>query len=775
MPGYRQVFEQAMKRGQGFARNQAWDKAMVEFQRALAEFPDDQNALTVTVTALINLNRLPDALIVAQHAWEAKPDDAALLVRLADLQERANNLPAAAKSCTALGDLYSQQSNLDKAVDSWARGSRIVPDNIELHQKLADVYQKQGQPKLAVSELLALSHLHREKGELDQAARVCANALALDPRNTDALKFMDVIRIERGTATLPPLPEPPAPAPSPQAPALPSPGARVGPEWGELEAEPEQGKPGPGSPVDLAAQRALSDLAESLFDEMPTIQPRPGAHGAAAHMTKADLDTLIGQAIDFQTRGQAQQAIDAYQRILAAVELPAARFNLGLFYEQELRFDQAIEQFQQCVEEPEYALGSHFALGECHRARGQVDTALAHFIEVLKLVDLATVKREQTDDLIALYENLADTFISKGDREQAAQFTNSLVEFLSSAGWEDKVNEARQRLDTLSDEGAPLISLAEMLRVQNVEAVLQSLALMNEYAKRNKLYAALEEAYYAIGFAPDYLPMHQRIGDILWASGHQEEAVAKYLTIADTYQIRAETRQAMAIYQRILNLTPMDVQTRFKLIELYVKHGEIDKALDQYMALADTFYQLAQLDKTREKYQEAMNYVPRAKDSQRWAQQILHKIGDIDMQRIDWRSAIQDFEHIKSIAPGDEKARLTLVELRFRTGETARAIKELDELLMQYSTTGRTVKIIPVLEDQTNNRPNEMSLRMRLARAYLGAGKTAQAIEQLDALGDLQLKAGFKKEAAATIRGIIALNPPNVTQYRQVLAQISTT
>jgi tetratricopeptide (TPR) repeat protein len=231
----------------------------------------------------------------------------------------------------------------------------------------------------------------------------------------------------------------------------------------------------------------------------------------------------------------------------------------------------------------------------------------------------------------------------------------------------------------------------------------------------------------------------------------------------------------MAIYQRILNLTPMDVQTRFKLIELYVKYGEIDKALDQYMALADTCYQLAQLDKTREKYQEAMTYVPRAKDSQRWAQQILHKIGDIDLQRIDWRSAIQDFEQIKAIVPGDEKARLTLVELRFRTAESARAIKELDELLTQYSTTGRTLKIIPVLEDQTNNRPNEMGLRMRLARAYLGAGQTAQAIEQFDALGDLQLQAGLYKESAATIRGIIALNPPNVAQYRRILAQISTT
>ncbi len=775
MPGYRQVFEQAMKRGQAYARSQAWEKATVEFQRALAEFPDDQNALAAAATALINLNRLPDALIVVQHAWEVKPDDTTLLGRLADLQERTNDMAAAAKSCAALGELYSQQGSLDKAVDSWAHASQLVPDSIELHQKLAEVYQKQGQPKLAVGELLVLSRLLREKGELDQAARLCANALALDPRNTDGLKLMGVIRVERGTATLPPLPEPPVPAPSAPAPALPGPAARVGPEWGELEAEPDKGKEGPGSPVELAAQRALADLAESIFEERPAVGSRSDARGTAAHLTKADLDALIGQAIDLQTRGQSQQAIAAYQRILATVELPAAHFNLGLLYEQELRFDEAIEQFQHSMEEPEYALGSHFALGECCRARGQVDTALAHFIEVLKLVDLATVKREQADDLIALYENLADSFAAKDDREQAVQFTNSLVEFLSSKGWEDKVTEARQRLNTLTDDGAPLISLAEILTLPNAEAVLQSLALMNEYAKRNKTYAALEEAYNAIGFAPDYLPMHRRIGDMLWESDHQDEAIAKYLIIADTYQIRADTRHAVAIYHHILNLTPMDVTTRFKLIDLYIQYGEMDKVIEQYMALADTYYQLAQLDKTREKYQEAMKYVPRTKESQRWAQQILYKMGDIDMQRIDWRSAIQDFEHIKAIAPGDDKARLTLVELRFRTGDSVRAIKELDELLMQYSTTGRTLKIIPVLEDQANNRPNEMGLRMRLARAYLGAGQTAQAIQQLDALGDLQLQAGLYKEAAATIRGIIGLNPPNVAQYRQILAQIGTT
>jgi thioredoxin-like negative regulator of GroEL len=116
-----------------------------------------------------------------------------------------------------------------------------------------------------------------------------------------------------------------------------------------------------------------------------------------------------------------------------------------------------------------------------------------------------------------------------------------------------------------------------------------------------------------------------------------------------------------------------------------------------------------------------------------------------------------------------------LVELCFKINDSTRAAKELDELLMSLSTSGKARRIIPVLEEQMHNHPNEIGLRTRLARAYHGAGMIAQAIEQLDALGDLQLQAGLQREAIATIRGIIALNPPNVAQYRQVLAQLGAT
>jgi tetratricopeptide (TPR) repeat protein len=251
----------------------------------------------------------------------------------------------------------------------------------------------------------------------------------------------------------------------------------------------------------------------------------------------------------------------------AGVEQTAVHFNLGLLYQKQVRFDAAISQFEIAVHHSEYALGSHFALGECYRARGHIDEALEHFIEVLKMVDLATVRREQADDLIQLYESLANGYIAKGEREQALEFTNSLVGFLGKKGWEDKVIQARRRLDALSEEG-PTLSLAEMLAIPGSERILESVALSQEYVKRSMFYTALEECYYALERAPTYLPIHQQMGQVLMAMKKTNEAVAKFVAIADTYRTRGNIRQAIAVYQRALKVAPMDIAVRAKLIDL---------------------------------------------------------------------------------------------------------------------------------------------------------------------------------------------------------------
>lgn len=712
MAGNHSAYEAALQRASDYVAAKSWANAIAEYQKALTEFPDDEDT------------------------W----------AKVADALERLGRLDGAARAYMAIADLRARHQDIDAALDIWVRAARLDPNNADIQRRLARVYQHLGKPKLAIRAYLALARIYEKVGNFQEAVTQVQAAAQIDPNDADILTAMELLRASQPTAAPPPA-------------------RKLDTSMWDLPADSEELEMR-GSPIEVAKEKALSDLAGTLFEEAAPSR-------VSQRLSKAEIDTLIGQAIDYQTRSEVQAAIDAYKRILSAgVEMPAVNFNLGLLLQELLHFDEAILEFQRAVGVPEYRLGSLFALGECYRAKGRIDEALSYFLEVLKIVDLGTVRREQADDLIQVYQSLAESYAVKGESDQAKQFADALVEFLNSRGWEDKVSEARKRLDQLTIEGGPAITLAELLAVPNPTEMLEAMALIAEYARRDKLYSAMEIAHMAILNAPDYLPLHLRVADVLWSAGRSEAALVKYLTVADTYNVRGEARQAIGIYNRALKMAPMDVNVRSRLIELLVSYGQIDRALEQYLQLADAYYQLADVDRARDVYQDALKLVPRGSPNRNWTTQILHKLGDIYIQRVDWRHALPIYEQIKSISPHDERASLALVDLHFKTNQPERAIREVDGLIAAYKSSGKLDKIITVLDDQVRVHPADMALRARLAQAYIENRQIPEGIQQLDALGDLQINAGLTREAEATIRAIIALNPPNAAEYRQLLTQI---
>jgi tetratricopeptide (TPR) repeat protein len=763
----RKVFEEAMRSGANAAWDRNWDQAVAAYQRALAEFPDDVAALTSLGLAYSGAGQWEAALESYQRACKLSPDDPVLHERIGKTREQLGRGKEAAEAYLASAERYlSQQQAPHLALRRWQDAVRAYPYCRQAHAQLLQHYHRHGQVHEAVKECLALARIYQAERKHDYAVQACQYALKLAPHDPEVLAALDDLRYGEQIAV-----EPEAGVPQQEAEPLAAIGEPGGPAILDFEVTSAiESAEERGSPVEITRQKALTDLAVSIFEEEeeaaapPAVRPRLG---------KAEIDALIGRAIDFQTRGKIDEAIAAYEQVIeAGVKQPAVHFNLGLLYQEKTRFDAAISQFERAVSHAEYRLGSHFALGECYRARGRINEALEHFVQVLGIVDLATVEREQVDGLIQLYESLADSYIAKGEREQALEFTNSLVDFLSEKGWEDKIVQARRRLDALAQEG-PVLSLAEMLAVPGSERILESIAMAQEYAKRGMFYAALEECYYVLGLAPTYLPIHRQMAQVLVAMNKVGEAVSKLVVIADTYRMRGRVRPAAAVYKYALKLTPMDTVVRAKLIDLFISHGEIDEAVEHYLILADSYYHLAQIDQARETYQEALRLAPRGSPERHWEVRILHQIGDIYMQRVDWRHAIGVYEQIRKLAPDDERARLTLMDLYYRLDRPDLATVELDSLLKIYSESGKTQRIFAILEDAVHERPDDIPLRTRLAQAHLDASNVEQALEHLDKLGDLQLEAGRYEDARATIRAIIALQPPNTAAYQQLLDQLS--
>jgi Flp pilus assembly protein TadD len=157
-----------------------------------------------------------------------------------------------------------------------------------------------------------------------------------------------------------------------------------------------------------------------------------------------------------------------------------------------------------------------------------------------------------------------------------------------------------------------------------------------------------------------------------------------------------------------------------------------------------------------------------------WQIQLLYRLGDLYMQRLDYRAALQTFQRLQQLDPTDEKAGTQLVDLMMRLGKISDAQNLIDSVTREWTRLGNQDQVLAWLEELVRVRPEEALLRRKLAETYQQRGRIAEAIGQLDALGDAQIEAGNVPEAILTVRAILALRPPNAEGYQDLLHKLES-
>ncbi len=742
MAGDREAFNQAMRQGTNFAWDKQWDQAVAAFKRAVAEIPEDSQAHEALGLALLRSGRAPEALDVYQRAVRLTPDDPVAMDRVAKVQEQLGQIDQATQSWMATADLHLRQRDIKPAVDVWKHIVEIDPDNVLAHERLSKAYAGLQKVHQAVNQYLRLAEIYQDKGQTDKAIEACNEALKLDPRNNEVTMTLDALRYG-GTVSAPKQPPPDAT------------------DIFDLDVQEEEEIVSSGL-VELTRQKALSALADALFED-----------DESAGANQLQIATLVAQAIDHQTRGNAEAAIANYEQAVdLGLQSPAAFFSLGLLYQETSQSTKALQALQKTTRDSDYALGAHFAMASNLRMAGQTVEALSHYLEVLKILDLSLVGAERAPKLVQTYKNLATNYAQEQSQEAVTAYTKALANYLSGTDWEERVHEMRQSLDKISD--GRVVSLAETLEIPNAELIINSMAISQDHRENGRLYTATEECLWAIQRAPTYLPLHESLAEMFLQAGQVDVATAKYLFIAETYAMRTEIDEAIALYQKALNLAPMDLSMRTKLIKLLEQHNYVEQALEQHLQLADAHYELTQVVEAQDQYDQALRLAGRSRKAKTWTARILHRLGDINLQRLDWRGAIDVYQRLKRAVPDDTKARAELTELYFNLQRERQALSELDDLIKLYKSRGESDQALELLEDLVEGRPDNVSLRQRVARLCIESDQRERAIFHLDALGEQQLQANQVKEAAATIRAIIALKPQDVQAYRQLLQQITS-
>ena len=464
MPGNKQVFSTAMNTADRYRWDSQWAQATQEYQRALAEFPDDAMARGGLGFCYMQTKQWQQALHEYEYTLQRDPGNVIALSKTAELYGILNRRDDAYRAYLHLADLYSQAGQGARAEAAWQKAVQLSPGDPEPHERLATYYAGKKDIPMMLQERLAAAQGYLLRNDSNAARVQCEEVLRTDATNRQAQQLLT--QIMGG--------QPSAISPFPQERGIADNGTQSGPLAFSSSSQPEMattgnigsnGNPGNTSGGNTGNMGNMGSAGNfgGVGNPGTAFTANSVAGGGMPpsnrqRITASQVTGALKQAQTFQTQGRFNDAIDLCEQILeSGFDRPDARYFLGWLYQEQQRWQQAIQQFQLLLNDPDYALSCYYALGQCYRALGDLRTATVHFDEAVDRVNLDALTPEESDQLVQLCEEAAEAHRQLGEQEQALTVYNALLGFLRSRGWSDKVAQVE-------------FMLQQVRNVQNVQA-----------------------------------------------------------------------------------------------------------------------------------------------------------------------------------------------------------------------------------------------------------------------------------------------------------------
>ena len=224
---------------------------------------------------------------------------------------------------------------------------------------------------------------------------------------------------------------------------------------------------------------------------------------------------------------------------------------------------------------------------------------------------------------------------------------------------------------------------------------------------------------------------------------------------------------AIAEFVRIVEDQPHDWAAKNTLGDLYMRGGHTDKAIEQFLEIANNLNDEGAAAKSGALYKKILKLKPDHEHSLMQVADVLamqrlyadaraHLTALIDLRtaRGDARGALQAKVRIGSLDPEDYPARLTAVAARIEMGDKAGALSDLKDIASELAEKGRTAEAVEALREAAKLHPDDDEIREKLYDIYFGAGDYARARECATSLEQLRMIAAAQ-EGAGDVDGAL--------------------
>jgi len=301
---------------------------------------------------------------------------------------------------------------------------------------------------------------------------------------------------------------------------------------------------------------------------------------------------------------------------------------------------------------------------------------------------------------------------------------------------------------------------------------------------------------------PDNMEIAVKMADLYCNQGFLSEAKEKYSQIAIKLQSTERKKEAISLYEKILDLDKEDFETKLTLADLYAKEGFVDKAVEKFNEVAEFRINKEDIDKAKEilglaknlkeddlrtlsnlveilkkenKSREALNLIRNALKRDEKNLRALSLLANLHYEEQDLKKAEETFTKIISLNPKDFEARFRLGKIFISEGNLDEAFSHYEPLVDSLLRKQKEEKAVGLLGLILSTKKPHFPTLEKLASIYKSNNQTRNLeIVYRVILEECQRK-NLKEKSLSILKDLVSISPLDeeaVAQYRKLSKEL---
>jgi tetratricopeptide (TPR) repeat protein len=328
-----------------------------------------------------------------------------------------------------------------------------------------------------------------------------------------------------------------------------------------------------------------------------------------------------------------------------------------------------------------------------------------------------------------------------------------------------------------------------------------SKAKLRDAAERNilngKIPQAISEYLKIVSIDPEDVLVLNTIGDLYLRLNNTAEAGKYFSKVAENYVQNNFSLKALAVYKKILQADPNNLEINSITASLYAKQGLNSDARNQYLRVAALLEQEGKSKESLDAYEKVVELDPLNADIQRKLAAHHQAMGSKDKAQQYWagaaraqvrtgdlQGAVSSFENTLKLAPLDEDSLRGFIECCLKIGNPSPVLNQLKQsaekapqnpnihemLGRAYLESGDPSGAAKAFQDVVAMDPARYGNLFPVAQAFLTHEMYDQAIFALDPIIPILISRWEPERAAQIYEQILQLRPKYIPALTKLAA-----